>query len=141
LGFPTNRFSDLNAASISAYEKFAFRPLVFGNTNTGVRSSIWRCNPTTTRPLCCGNIALKTVTPTRAMTRGRNLRILACRRVRPRTYSSAESESMPGVARGTMLVMPKPQSGSRSSSANVMRSGTRPDSTSSFQNLLEKPAK
>ena len=40
-----------------------------------------------------------------------------------------------------MLVTPKPQSGSRSSSWNVMRSGTSRDSYNSFQNRLEKPAK
>ena len=39
--------------------------------------------------------------------------------------------SIPGVGLGTMLVMPKPNSGSRSSSLYVMRSGTRPDSNSS----------
>src|SRR5437870_658403 len=40
-----------------------------------------------------------------------------------------------------MLVMPKPQPGSRSSSRKVMGSGTSRDSLSSFQNRFEKPAK
>src|SRR4030095_3405784 len=48
---------------------------------------------------------------------------------------------MPGVGRGTMLVMPYPHSGSRSSSTYVSASGTRPERNSNFQNRLEKPAK
>jgi len=107
--------------------KFALRPLVFGSTNTVESPSVCAWRPSATGPLCSGNIARKTVTPTSATTRGRNRRTFASRRFRPPAYSCGSSVSIPGVARLTMLVMPKPHSGSLSSSLKVMRSGTRRD--------------
>jgi hypothetical protein len=43
-----NRASSENAASISAYEKFALRPLGFGNTKTDAPSNFSSCNPSLT---------------------------------------------------------------------------------------------
>ena len=60
----------------------------------------------------------------------------------PGRIGPAAIVSMPGVGLATMLVMPNPNSGNRSSSLNVHPgSGSSFDSNSNRQNRLEKPAK
>ena len=63
------------------------------------------------------NNARQTVTPTTATIAGRCWRILASRISAPASNSAGARSSMPGVARGTMFVMPYPHSGSRPSSS------------------------
>ena len=111
------RRSAVNAASISAYEKLAFRPLGFGRTTTRAPSSSSGCNP---RAIASPGRRLKTarnsVTPTNATTSGFRRRIFRRSARSPAAYSSGRSVSMPGVGRGTRLVIPNPHSGSRRSS-------------------------
>src|SRR5881409_1196294 len=56
-------------------------------------------------------------------------------------YSAGRRSFIPGLGRAIKLVMPRPHSGSRSSSWYVMGSGTNRDSLRSFQNRFEYPAK
>jgi len=72
---------------------------------------------------------------------GRNFSIFFSSIVHPSRYSAGLISSIPGLGRATTFVTPSPHSCRRSSSANVIRSGTRPDSYNSFQNRFDGPAK
>jgi hypothetical protein len=94
------------------------RPLGFGSTNTRAPSSSSICSPRPTgSDARFANTTRYSVTPTKATTSGFHRRIFRRSVFAPTTYSSGRSVSMPGVARGTRLVIPKPHSGSRPSSA------------------------
>ena len=98
-----------------------------GRRPTESPPSVWVCRPAATGPLCSGNIARNTVTPTSATTRGRNLRIFASSRVRPRNVFFRPTACRCRALRARMmLVTPKPHSGSRSSSCERDALGNEP---------------
>src|SRR5205807_126774 len=103
----TARASPRKARSIARYEKFAFRPLGLGSTNTRAPSNDSRWRPHVTRvDARAPNTARYNVTPTNATIAGFQ-RLTRHRSVRwPITYSLDRSVSMPGVARGIRFVMP-----------------------------------
>ena len=110
--------------------KFALRPLVFGSTKTTEPPpSVWAC-----RPVCDRTLVLGKDRPEHRHADKRDDPRLKLPDLREQPLPSADiffgrsSVSMPGVDRAMMLVTPNPHSGSRSSSWNVMRSGTSRDS-------------
>ena len=81
------RRSFRNAASISAYEKFAFRPLGFGRTNTCAPSNVSRCGPSRTAPFA-PKIHRYSDTPTNATISGLKRRTFARSTSTPASHSS-----------------------------------------------------